>query len=100
MNLSGSNGQLFLADSLTGIDPDGAGNIAITDERVIDFVGFGSAAIHEGANPAPASGSNAASLSRDTAGADTDDNGADFGSDEHTSELQSLMRISYAVFCL
>src|SRR3546814_3928362 len=24
----------------------------------------------------------------------------DFGSEEHTSELQSLMRISYAVFCL
>src|SRR3546814_8419286 len=23
-----------------------------------------------------------------------------FGSEEHTSELQSLMRISYAVFCL
>src|SRR3546814_7889217 len=26
--------------------------------------------------------------------------GADFRSEEHTSELQSLMRISYAVFCL
>src|SRR3546814_6335459 len=26
--------------------------------------------------------------------------GADHRSDEHTSELQSLMRISYAVFCL
>src|SRR3546814_6197080 len=26
--------------------------------------------------------------------------GADFKSEEHTSELQSLMRISYAVFCL
>src|SRR3546814_4931614 len=25
---------------------------------------------------------------------------ADFRSEEHTSELQSLMRISYAVFCL
>src|SRR3546814_3739576 len=25
---------------------------------------------------------------------------ADAGSEEHTSELQSLMRISYAVFCL
>src|SRR3546814_10725402 len=25
---------------------------------------------------------------------------ADFKSEEHTSELQSLMRISYAVFCL
>src|SRR3546814_2425143 len=26
--------------------------------------------------------------------------GASFRSEEHTSELQSLMRISYAVFCL
>src|SRR3546814_8061259 len=28
------------------------------------------------------------------------DIGADIRSEEHTSELQSLMRISYAVFCL
>src|SRR3546814_18260907 len=28
------------------------------------------------------------------------DGGADQRSEEHTSELQSLMRISYAVFCL
>src|SRR3546814_9802715 len=28
------------------------------------------------------------------------DKGLDFRSEEHTSELQSLMRISYAVFCL
>src|SRR3546814_6491428 len=28
------------------------------------------------------------------------DRGADDRSEEHTSELQSLMRISYAVFCL
>src|SRR3546814_1832044 len=27
-------------------------------------------------------------------------NGCKFRSEEHTSELQSLMRISYAVFCL
>src|SRR3546814_9925264 len=27
-------------------------------------------------------------------------NGVDLRSEEHTSELQSLMRISYAVFCL
>src|SRR3546814_3854054 len=30
----------------------------------------------------------------------TDDGESDFRSEEHTSELQSLMRISYAVFCL
>src|SRR3546814_7296150 len=29
-----------------------------------------------------------------------DFSGAGFRSEEHTSELQSLMRISYAVFCL
>src|SRR3546814_4607740 len=29
-----------------------------------------------------------------------DDGGEDVRSEEHTSELQSLMRISYAVFCL
>src|SRR3546814_20082339 len=29
-----------------------------------------------------------------------DAGGADYRSEEHTSELQSLMRISYAVFCL
>src|SRR3546814_5643706 len=35
------------------------------------------------------------------AGADADANGKlTARSDEHTSELQSLMRISYAVFCL
>src|SRR3546814_3851283 len=28
------------------------------------------------------------------------DEGGEFRSEEHTSELQSLMRISYAVFCL
>src|SRR3546814_7585166 len=31
---------------------------------------------------------------------DAGDVGADLRSEEHTSELQSLMRISYAVFCL
>src|SRR3546814_5306170 len=29
-----------------------------------------------------------------------DDSSGDYRSEEHTSELQSLMRISYAVFCL
>src|SRR3546814_5860705 len=34
------------------------------------------------------------------AGQRRDDGGAAGRSEEHTSELQSLMRISYAVFCL
>src|SRR3546814_8128652 len=33
-------------------------------------------------------------------GAEQDDPYSDWRSEEHTSELQSLMRISYAVFCL
>src|SRR3546814_4093717 len=33
-------------------------------------------------------------------GLEAADAGADHRSEEHTSELQSLMRISYAVFCL
>src|SRR3546814_1639418 len=36
----------------------------------------------------------------DRHGAALASNRADFRSEEHTSELQSLMRISYAVFCL
>src|SRR3546814_3285187 len=31
---------------------------------------------------------------------DAESDGEDMRSEEHTSELQSLMRISYAVFCL
>src|SRR3546814_7667493 len=40
---------------------------------------------------------------RDAQGSESGDAGrwsAGFRSEEHTSELQSLMRISYAVFCL
>src|SRR3546814_10837342 len=33
-------------------------------------------------------------------GVDLDDSRSERRSEEHTSELQSLMRISYAVFCL
>src|SRR3546814_8166844 len=39
-------------------------------------------------------------LDRGRVGADDDDRLVDDRSEEHTSELQSLMRISYAVFCL
>src|SRR3546814_4927822 len=37
---------------------------------------------------------------RRRAGGRPSSRGGDRGSEEHTSELQSLMRISYAVFCL
>src|SRR3546814_6843720 len=39
-------------------------------------------------------------LLSDIQGFDADAPGGDGRSEEHTSELQSLMRISYAVFCL
>src|SRR3546814_10846186 len=39
-------------------------------------------------------------LARANAALNRDDADVDVRSEEHTSELQSLMRISYAVFCL
>src|SRR3546814_7070331 len=39
-------------------------------------------------------------VQRDAPDVPADDAGDDGRSEEHTSELQSLMRISYAVFCL
>src|SRR3546814_5136992 len=39
-------------------------------------------------------------LSTDQPGTDADEGSPEARSEEHTSELQSLMRISYAVFCL
>src|SRR3546814_7656690 len=41
-----------------------------------------------------------AGVERSRAGAGSGIDQAPFRSEEHTSELQSLMRISYAVFCL
>ncbi|MEO5851208.1 MAG: ExeM/NucH family extracellular endonuclease, partial [Nocardioides sp.] len=77
-NLSATNGQVYLANSTTAIDPDGVGNVAITDAAVIDFVGFGTAAIKEGATAAPAPTSNSVSITRNETGTDTDVNGTDF----------------------
>lgn len=76
LNLSGTSGQIFLVNGAAGIDPDGTGNSVITDANVIDFVGFGTAAIREGSAAAPAP-SNSSSITRTNA-VDTDQNGADF----------------------
>src|SRR3546814_5955037 len=61
------------------------------------------AAIINGA-PAPGHSSGAALAAMERLSATTLPAGYSFGwtgrSEEHTSELQSLMRISYAVFCL
>ena len=83
-NLSGSSGQVYLANSTTAIDPDGAGDTTITDPAVIDFVGYGTAAIKEGATAAPSPAGNAASITRDEDDTDTDVNGADFASSDPT----------------
>jgi len=77
VNMSATSGQIYLASSLTGIDADGAGNTSVSDPAVIDFVGFGSPAIKEGATAAP-SPSATSSIARNASGADTDANGADF----------------------
>src|SRR4029079_19066959 len=61
-NMAGANGQVYLADSTTAIDPDGAGNTTITDPLVVDFVGYGTAAIKEGATAAPAPVGNTTSI--------------------------------------
>src|SRR3546814_6313189 len=61
---------------------------------------------HQGAGPGagePAGRPDGTAFRRSAAGgqpADGDARGDEDRSEEHTSELQSLMRISYAVFCL
>src|SRR3546814_1998393 len=73
---------------------DGAGRRSQPLHRRTQAVGAGQAArrrravagsVHAGTEPVPRAGDGA---------------GAGARSEEHTSELQSLMRISYAVFCL
>src|SRR3546814_2199542 len=60
-----------------------SGRRAIEDDACIQLISGGDGnAVHQATAPAKADGSD---LAR---------------SEEHTSELQSLMRISYAVFCL
>ncbi len=77
VNMSGTSGQIYLANSLVGVDADGAGNSTVTDPAVVDFVGYGSAAIKEGTSAAPAP-SNTSAIARDAGGSDSDVNGADF----------------------
>src|SRR3546814_19678430 len=55
------------------------------------------AAQRDGVADAAVLGGGRAIVDREALGLDRH---ADIRSDEHTSELQSLMRISYAVFCL
>src|SRR3546814_7091036 len=87
-------GRLVL-DALGG-DRHGE-TFAQTDDRDDDRAGVGAAA-HRGDEAAvdldPVEGQRPKMRQRTVAGAEI------VRSEEHTSELQSLMRISYAVFCL
>src|SRR3546814_4716053 len=58
--------------------------------------GFGHRRVEQHVARSERAGERLAALKTDEAGAGQ----ARFRSEEHTSELQSLMRISYAVFCL
>jgi predicted extracellular nuclease len=79
-NASSTSGQVFLASTTTGFIPEATATGSVTDARLVDFVGYGSANRFEGSAPSPAS-SNATSVARDLTRTqpDTDDNSADFG---------------------
>src|SRR3546814_1934172 len=64
-----------LAPDMHGPRPNGAEAVPLTYLKAGSFAGFSLSTLHQGEK-------------------------AFFRSEEHTSELQSLMRISYAVFCL
>ncbi|WP_304045769.1 lamin tail domain-containing protein [Jatrophihabitans endophyticus] len=76
INLSGSAGTVALVDSPTTLTC--ASSATCTGSPVVDLVGYGAAAIDEGSSPAPAPTDATQSDSRDAAGTDTDQNGADF----------------------
>ena len=77
LNLSGTNGTVALVHSTTALTC--ASSTACTaDTDVADLVGYGSAAIFEGTNAAPAPANANQSDARDAAATDTDQNGADF----------------------
>ena len=77
INMSGTAGQIFLADSATGIQPVTNGSLDYSAGKVIDFFGYGSAAVSE---TAPKSGSITASQSykRSSPPVDSDNNNNDF----------------------
>src|SRR3546814_5790966 len=89
--------QLKLVGAATFVEPDGSGRISIPASQR-NAVGIEKKAVLVGMGDKFELWSEQAHLAqiRQTLG------DADLGerSEEHTSELQSLMRISYAVFCL
>src|SRR3546814_3023183 len=84
-------GTKFLAQVVDGLDPKGLRGAV---DEMKKQVGSGVAmlvAVNDGR------ASVAVGVTDDATGSR---NAVDLRSEEHTSELQSLMRISYAVFCL
>src|SRR3546814_9254405 len=84
---------LLGGEALAGVEADGAA----VEHGVLDD-GDGELAVLVGATHALGEGSVLGELTGELVG----DAGGEHGgrSEEHTSELQSLMRISYSVFCL
>ena len=80
INLAAGGGKVALVNNstaLSGACPSGG--------SIVDFVGFGTAAsCYEGSAPAPMPGNATAGLRSDAGCTDTDDNGADFVTDDPT----------------
>src|SRR3546814_9570778 len=81
---------------------EGETRVAATPETVKKFIGLGAElAIESGAGEQASIADADYSAAGASVGSRADAlKGANIRSEEHTSELQSLMRISYAVFCL
>ena len=78
-NASATNGQIFLAEGTTGFIPAATATGSVADDRVLDFVGYGSANRFEGSGASPAA-TNSTSVARQLTSSrpDTDDNSVDF----------------------
>jgi predicted extracellular nuclease len=84
INLSATSGKVALVDSDTALDCGGSSDACSTSQTslIFDLVGYGSADYFEGSGAAPA-GSNTMALFRTNDGcSDTDDNAADFTTDQ------------------
>src|SRR3546814_6116989 len=69
-------------------------------DHALGFTGLGGGGIGDRFVPAAGAGQGQGGQHGNEGGRSDHVHGASWRSEEHTSELQSLMRISYAVFCL
>jgi hypothetical protein len=77
-NLSATSGKIALVRDAAALACGASPGSCSANALVEDFVGFGSAADHEGSAPAPGGSSTTALLRGDSGCADTDSNSADF----------------------